>query len=350
MTFHEYVLPLRKTRLLGKSQLSIGQELFRKAGAYDEITESAVNSWLYSQRTCDALKHFPEGTINKRQLFLYFKDHTGEPGSWKKIQQAFLSQKPDDPLPENYLIDLETDDRDIFIRSLADQFSWVIGLPQTEWIDEKSAAPVTAASKKELSPEELHCIFLQLADEFKIMDVINRKPPTFNRIDSACFNLFARQIASQIDICYAHKNLLYIFINSFYEQLQLQAFSLERGLNKEIGCDNNDTSVYINMDNGEAIKIDIEEGNLDKAGDDEVDEIKIDDEDDAYDDGEEDDGDDYDDDINWDLLYIPELNEELIKQAADKLRLEAIYFEEWDDFCEKMNILYNFISSWQDKT
>lgn len=343
MTFGEYIEALKTTGLYGKSKVRIVRILFKKAGSCivrngskDELPDSTIYSWTSGSRNCEIAEHFPND-LDCDGLFSYLKTNGIE--SWKNIQGTFKSYKTANSENANYLIDLETNDPEKFFWSLVNQFCRLLRLPRLESIEENSATPVTRIQKNELSPVELRYIFLQLAECYGIMDIINREPPNFNREDSAYLNIFTRQIVSHIDICHEHNHLLYIFINSFYEQLQIQAFSLDGELNKELGWDNNDTSVYINMDTGDTIKIEVEEDSLDEIEDDEADEIEDDDEDE--------DDDDY---INWDQLNIPELNGELIAQAADQLRLTAIYFEEWEDFCKKMNILYNCISSWQEKT
>lgn len=362
MTFGEYFEILVSTGLFGKSAPKLVRAFLASSGACLKgngenatISDRTISAWLNGERNFKTERYFPDGNIDTDQLIKFFRRKINANKSWEIIQQAFLSQKQEGSLCEDYQVDLQTNSRDKFIWSLINQFQMIIGLPESKLTDKNSAAPVTVSPKRELSPGELRHIFLQLSECYGIMDIINRDPPNFNRHDSAALNVFARQIDSQIDICYAYNNPLYIFINSFSKQLQIQTMTLEFGLNHKYSWGCNKASAGINMENGEAVEIESED---DFEEDDLVYEIEVDDDDD-YDDYDDSDDDDDDDDDNnnvddygiiWNKPGIPELSEELIAQAADKLRLADIYFEEWEDFCMKMNILYNCISSWQDKT
>lgn len=220
-------------------------------------------------------------------------------------------------MPEDFRIDLKTEDIEDFYWSLLNQFQRIFRLPESEQKVDGSATPVVVTPQKKLSSEQVRDRFLEAVQHFKIMEIINRRPPIFNRMDSATLNVFLRKIDVLISKYDNHNDSLslYTSISTFTESLQIQALSIEATLNWTFDFD--DENASINMeDDGKSTK------NKKYSKKKITRKLK--------------------------KVKIPELSVELIANAEDPCSLIRIKVEKWANFRDEMNLPFHDISSWHD--
>lgn len=158
------------------------------------------------------------------------------------------------------------------------------------------------------SEKQVHELFLDTVREYKIMEIINRKPAILNRYDSANFRLFDEQIRT-LAPGNSPPNSLKRLIEAFSDCLLRRALSLDARLNNQFGYDNDAASV--NMEEADA--------NSKKY----IQKLKS--------------------------FGVSELTDEVLKEAKDPLSLLKITGDsEWRKFRFYMNFLYDKISCWDD--
>lgn len=329
MTFREYIDALFSTGLFGKNKGMFARALFKEAitEPNSEPSLEAIKSWMYgNNRHCDTSRYFTNGSVEKDQFIAYFRKHTRDPSSWKKIQAVFRQLEPD----EAFRIDLDTDDRDVFFWSLLIQFQRIFRLPESEREGREQGAPVTTAPQ-ELSPEQIHAIFLDALHRYKIMDIINREPPILNRKDWHILDEFVWRIEGLRSACASRSSPLCLSIPAFIDALHIKADALDACLNITFGPD--DENASFNMEGDENFPEDKARAlGLKTIPDLLYELIPVEDEDD-----EDCDEDDEDCDEDEYVIYDPI---GLIHVARDA---------DWKTFRRKMNHLYDDITSWKDE-
>lgn len=305
MTIGEYIETIYGTGLFGKNKARFGTKLFQVAGSHVEVSEEAIKSYMYGRNECPVEKHFPDEAIDETEFIKYFRRKARGSDSLKGLQNAFRILKTDDSVDEDFCVDLETEDPDVFYWSLLNQFQRVLRLPESEREESNSTVPVTVPQQTELSPEQMRNMFLEAIDQYNIMDIINRKPAILNRHDSVCLNVFLEKMDMLTLNCNPLSSPLCASIKSFIDNLQLQVLSLDATLNNNFSFA--DEKAAINMEGDEDLAANTE--NITRR------------------------------------LGIPELSAELIVDAADSTRLLEIAVKEWGNFRDIMNLLFEEISS-----
>ena len=338
MTFRKYIETLYYTHLFGKNRLLFARELFCVAITKpdSEPAESTINSWYYKGKRSDIKRYFQNGLVDKSGFIDYFKKKTKDHGSWKIIQDAFSKVERD----KSFRVDLETENCDVFFWSLLNQFQRIFGLDESEWEkrdppkqEEKGQTISVAETLQDgLSPKQMREWFLDAADRYRIMEIINKKPAIYGWIHSAYLNLFLKEMDPLILNCARRNDALCASIISFINSLYRKAEILERNLSKRF--DFEDETASFNMENDNEVTADSEADlnslELPKLSD----VIKA-----AVADiivgGNDNDDDDNDDDNIVDDDYILNL-----------LKLDK---KPWGAFRREMCTLYDKIFLWQDK-
>jgi len=168
---------------------------------------------------------------------------------------------------------------------------------------------MTKPNNTKTQAEQLQALFLMAIHEYKVMDIINRKPAILNRLDSADLNNFLRDIDTILPAYNSCGGLLRASIESFSNALLIQVLSLDATLNNRFSFEDENASV--NM----------EDTDTDLA---ETDEVK-------------------------NRLELPEFSLELIESAEDQFRLLRTGISEWGNFRDDMNRLFERIRLWSDK-
>lgn len=306
MEFGEYIGTLCDTDSFETSKARLGVDLFKAAGSYTEIKEDTVKKWISGARNCSIRTYFPESEIDEEQFIAYFRRRTRAPGSWEEIQKAFSSKISAGVDSKGICVDLTTADPEVFYWSLLNQFQRIFHLPESEREANDLASPVSAPPQKQITSEQVQKLFLEEVQQYKVMDIINRKPAIFNRYDTADLSVFL----DRIDILLPHNNpydaSLNASIRSFVEDLRLKVITIDANLNRRFPSD--DETASINMENHEE-----DCGNYPNP------------------------------------CGIPEFTPELFNSACDPVALLGIVVREWGNFRDKMNRLFEDISSWQNK-
>lgn len=309
MKFGEYIKILASTDLFGKSKVGFASDLFKAAGPSTEFSEETVKTWINGTRSCSVRRYFPEMEMDDKRFIAYFRKRTKTSGSWKKIQKAFSSELIADVKTEDIFVDLETDDPEVFYWSLLNQFQRIFHLPASEIEIKNSEPPLITAPQRKPSSEEIRDWFLKLTDVCEVMDTINRKPAILDRDDSARLNAFLDRMDFLIPNAVPCNNLLCASIRSFIEVLRIQVLTLDANLNSRFSFE--DKSASINMEEDEDWKKNRNSGHRSK---------------------------------------ISDLSLDLILESADPVNLGKLAVSEWGNFRDKMNLLFNEISSWQNKS
>lgn len=166
----------------------------------------------------------------------------------------------------------------------------------------------TAHSK--LRSEQLRELFLIAVREYKVMDIINRKPAIMTYDDSTNLNNFLRNIDTILPAHTSCDNLLRASIESFRNAVQIQALTLQATLNNKFPPKGENASVNMEDDDRDSVK-----GNKIKN-----------------------------------RLGLPEWSLELVESAEPKNRLDLIRLgiSEWGNFRNEMNCLFERILSWSN--
>ena len=306
MKFGEYIEILASTGLFGKSKVRFASGLFGAAAINTEFSEEAVKTWINGTRSCNIKRYFPEMKMDDEQFIAYFRKRTKAPGSWKKIQKAFFSKFAAAVETEDICVDLATEDSEVFYWSLLNQFQRIFHLPESERTVKNSVAPMSAPPQNQITSEQMYKLFLEGVHQYKVMDIINRKPAILNREDSASLNVFLSKIDILVPYHSPYDDSLYASMRSFIDALRIQVLTLDANLNNRFSFE--DETASINME------------------------------------------DDKDCDEYPNPLGLPELTPELIKSAYDPIGLTEILVRGWGNFRDKMNLLFKDISSWQSKS
>lgn len=140
MTFGEYVEILKGTGYFGNNKADIGLMLFKIAGTHEEISKSAIKKWLKNSDECNIHRYFPDESLNIDQFVKYFKSKTKAPASLKEMQNAFRMKISANLITGDCAVDLDTNDCDVFIWSLLNQFQRIFHLVETDYKSEDSSS------------------------------------------------------------------------------------------------------------------------------------------------------------------------------------------------------------------
>lgn len=306
MTYGKYIEILYSTGFFGKNKLKFAYQLFLAAGPQAGITENGVKTWLRGPKNYRVNAYFPDDSMKDAEFIRYIKSRTRDRNAWKNLQKVFLAQKTTDSGAEDFRVDLNTTDSEVFYWSLLNQFQRIFHLPESERTVMDSVAPMSAPLQKQITSEQMHKLFLEGVHQYRVMDIINRKPPILNRDDSASLNVFLDKIDIWVPYHNPYDDSLYASMRSFIEALRIQVLILDANLNNRFSFE--DKTASINMENDE-------------------------------------DCDEYPN-----PLGLPELTPDLIKSAYDPIGLTEILVGEWGNFRDKMNLLFKDISTWQGKS
>lgn len=165
-------------------------------------------------------------------------------------------------------------------------------------------ADIMVVSQLETPPEQMRDRFIAITNDYKIMEILERKQPIFNRDDSARFSVSSREIGALISKNKKHnEQTLYTKIKQFRDALRFYALTIEANLNAAPNSD--DESAFINLED----EIDDKE------------ELAV-------------------------RLGIPRLSNELISSADDIFEMMELAIRKWSTFRCEMNILYEEIHKW----
>lgn len=108
------------------SQTKLVIDLFKSAGAVKDVEESTARSWLSPcgskrYRKCKITKYFPKHELKGNYFIEFLRTRINT--SWRELQKAFHSIKDD------CIVDLETNNEELFYWSLLNQFEKIHGLP-----------------------------------------------------------------------------------------------------------------------------------------------------------------------------------------------------------------------------
>ena len=170
-----------------------------------------------------------------------------------------------------------------------------------------AASNIEPVKNEKSDAEQVRDFFVAAAQQFKVMESINRKPAILNRTDSANLNIFLREIEHLI----SGRNLdssLQIPIDNFTRALELKVLSLDATLNNRFGFENDAASCNMEEDDSDSA-----EGHewVNRAG-------------------------------------LPEWSIELVKAAEDPIYLLKMGISEWGNFRNEMNLLFETICAWKD--
>ncbi len=125
MTLRDYIIAIEKTQLFISGREQIVVELFKAAGVRGIISKNTVKGWLTGYRTCRIKDYFPENTVDEAGFIEFISSRVNT--SWPKLQKEFHSLSEED-----CIVNLHTNDREIFYRSILNQFQKIHKLPLSE--------------------------------------------------------------------------------------------------------------------------------------------------------------------------------------------------------------------------
>jgi len=126
MTLRSYINAIN--RIIKISQSKIVMELFKEAGASAYVLKETAKSWLKpdgkGHRNCRIHDYFPEDKLDETHFIKYLQIRVNT--SWKALQEIFRS------INDDGIIDVNTDNPDVFYWSLLNQFQKIYNLPLSE--------------------------------------------------------------------------------------------------------------------------------------------------------------------------------------------------------------------------
>lgn len=314
MTYGDFIKVLYDTGLFGKNKARFARALFLAAHTSDQdASEDSVKKWLYGTRNCDTGKYFNDGKVDEKSFIRYLEQATRDPGSWRILQKAFSSQSASELEATDFRVDVETDDPKVFYWSLLNQFQRVFYLPESEREVKDSETAIIENPQRESPNEEIHDLFLKVTSACEVMDIINRKPAILNRDDSARLNAFLDRMDFLVPNTAPCNDPLLSAIRSFIEALRIQVLTLDTNLNSRFSFE--DESASINMEDDKDWN---ENGSRKKNR------------------------------KKGHRSNLPDLSLDLILESADPVNLAKLAVSEWGNFRDKMNLLFDEISSLQN--
>ena len=287
------------------------------------ITDDMVSNWLkgnnhsYRKQLKDGRGFKP---FNDDKFIEFIKDRTNQ--TWKDIQLGFSKYSF-----EHSVIDYETTDVNVFLKSMVNQFKEIIGYPYK--IDSTNQLDI----KRVITLGQMKDVFIEIIDHYNSMNIINRNPPVLYRNDSIALNISQQNIEKHI-IRPCKQNhgdtILYRDIETFFDSLLFRTLSIEATFNRYFEYE--DETASINMDTHQR-HTKFKEKEKQK----EISQLSIKDviaastnKYDEYDECDENDDDEADIEID-------------IKDVIYGLSVIESLQEEWGNFRKKMNILYDKI-------
>lgn len=125
MTFRFYINAINN--IIKTSPPQIVKALFKEAGFNEVIPMETVKSWLKQgngHRNCRIHDYFPEDKLDETHFIKYLQKRVNT--SWKELQEIFR------PINNDGIIDVDTDNEDVFYWSLMNQFQKIHNLPLSE--------------------------------------------------------------------------------------------------------------------------------------------------------------------------------------------------------------------------
>lgn len=272
MTWGIFADTIYSVGLLGQNQskAKIIALLFSAAGTMAECNTTATQKWINGSRNCKSTKYFPDAKLNNPDgVYQFFRNH-----SLDKIQELQKKFREIGGADSSIIVDTKTHDMDEFCWSLVNQFLEILGFPllsvpsnnnfniseditpadisTSVGICETESNEVTTNSKE----QQVRKLFLDAVREYKIMEIISRKPAILNRYDYANFYAFDDQIRSLVP-GKSPPDSLERLIEAFSDCLLRRALSLEARLNNQFGCNDDVASVNMeenDVDSGEYIQ------------------------------------------------------------------------------------------------
>jgi hypothetical protein len=131
MTLRDYIGAIVSTKIFIGGQEQLLVDLFKNAGAIIDVERDTAKSWRKPEksnghRNCSRIrKYFPKDTINEVGFIQFIRSRANT--SWPKLQKAFhpLSEK-------DCIVNLHTNDPEIFYWSILNQFQKILRLPLLE--------------------------------------------------------------------------------------------------------------------------------------------------------------------------------------------------------------------------
>ena len=179
MTLHDYIKSIKPYFL--DNQPDIIAILFKESGAIISVDTDTAKSWLKSDdkkghRNCRVKDYFPKEKLNEAGFIKAIESRVNT--SWKQLQESFRL------INDNGIIDIDTDNHEIFYWSLLNQFQKILRLPLSDQKlpDSKPAVDNNAISENsekkgmphnEALPESMLSVFYQNSIGFAIDDFIN---------------------------------------------------------------------------------------------------------------------------------------------------------------------------------
>lgn len=129
MTLRDYIRAIASTKIFigGQDQFLI--DLFKNAGARIDVDRNTAKSWLKPEdskgyRNCRIRDYFPEDMVDEPGFIKFISSRANT--SWPKLQKAFHS------ISKDCIVNLNTDDPEIFYWSILNQFQKIHRLPLSE--------------------------------------------------------------------------------------------------------------------------------------------------------------------------------------------------------------------------
>jgi hypothetical protein len=151
MTLRGFIAAIMKAKIIRGSQLSVVQKLFSQSGAIVVVVEETAKGWLKpdgskGHRNCRIAEYFPQEKIDEIRFRQFFTSRLNnlQDNSWKKLQAVFGEIKQStDP---DCIVDVKTNNPEVFLRSLTNQFLDIFRLPLLESLsdDTLEVVPPTA--------------------------------------------------------------------------------------------------------------------------------------------------------------------------------------------------------------
>lgn len=129
MTFRDYIGVIAGTKIFIGGQEQFVIDLFKNAGAIIAVEGDTAKSWLKPEdskgyRNCRIRNYFPKDTVDETGFINFLSNRANT--SWPKLQKEFHS------ISNDCIVNLDTDDSEIFYWSLLNQFQKIHRLPLSE--------------------------------------------------------------------------------------------------------------------------------------------------------------------------------------------------------------------------
>jgi len=221
MTFGEFIKAISSLKLISITRDKLAAELFNSLGPEKKVYETTVKPWIDKKELGSYKKYFRDKEPSEDGFTRYLKMWPSL--DWKILREEFGK------IDTDIVIDLENDDKDVFYRSLFQQFLFILkfksdsaSLPTIESLISEEASNENDEESTNGTPiEQMLDIFSNLLYKYRIVevlssDIIEDSMDIVNFVEAAKSGIINRFLRLQSEMSYLKIREFILEIENYY--------------------------------------------------------------------------------------------------------------------------------------